>query len=130
MPKQPKIVYSDRGASLRATYDTSGALPLFPKRFILTEDLSLLAILNSSLFDWYVQMSNTSDFSSKFMKNVPIAAQTQVQKENLSELVQQIRNDPNSTAVRSIEREIDKLVYELYELTNAEIALIEEKSNQ
>ena len=136
MPKQSKIVYSDRGTSLQATYDTSEALPLFPKRFIPTEDLSLLAILNSSLFDWYVQMSKTSElnnnpnFNSKFMKDVPIAARAQVQKENLSKFVQQILNDPDSLEVPDIERKIDQLVYELYELTPAEIALIEEETSQ
>ncbi len=135
MPKQSKIVYSDRGTSLQATYDTSEALPLFPKRFIPTKDLSLLAILNSSLFDWYVQMSkatesnNNSNFKSEFMKNVPIAARTQAQKENLSEFVQQILDDSDSPKVPDLEREIDQLVYELYELTPAEIALIEKGTN-
>lgn len=135
MPKQSKIVYSDRGASLQATYDTSEALPLFPKRFIPTKDLSLLAILNSNLFDWYVQMSktaesnNNSNFKNEFMKNVPIAARTQGQKENLSEFVQQILDDPESSQVSDIERKINKLVYELYKLTPAEIALIEEETN-
>ena len=136
MPKQSKIVYSDRGTSLQAVYDTSEALPLFPKRFIPTADLSLLAILNSGLFDWYVQQmsktseSNNPNFNNKFMKNVPIAARTQVQKENLSEFVQQILNDPNSPKVPDLERAIDQVVYELYKLTPAEIELIEKGNSQ
>ena len=130
MSKFPKIVYPRTGASMRAAYDTSGAFPLFPGHFIPTEDLSLLAILNSSLFDWYVQTfrvsesNNGSDFKKAFMDNVPIAARTQAQKSDLSHHVQQILAAPDSLAVHDFEKEIDELVYELYELTEAEIALI------
>lgn len=136
MPKQSKIVYSDRGTSIQATYDTTEAFPLFSTRFIPTEDLSLLAILNSSLLDWYVQMSKTSEsnnnsnFNNKFMRNTPIAARTQVQKGDLSQLVQQILDDPDSPKVSDIEKEIDTLVYNLYDLTAAEIALIEKGNKQ
>jgi hypothetical protein len=38
--------------------------------------------------------------------------------------------NPNNLEVHNIEREIDQLVYELYELTPAEIALIEEETSQ
>ena len=130
MSKFPKIVYPRTGASMRAAYDTSGAFPLFPGHFIPTEDLSLLAILNSSLFDWYVQTfrasesKNGSDFKKAFMENVPIAARTQTQKSNLSHRVQQILAAPDSLAVHDFGKEIDELVYELYGLTEAEIALI------
>ena len=130
MSKFPKIVYPRTGASMRAAYDTSGAFPLFPGHFIPTEDLSLLAILNSSLFDWYVQTfrasksNNGSDFKKAFMENVPIAARTQAQKSDLSHRVQQILAAPDSLAVHDFEKEIDELVYELYGLTEAEIALI------
>ena len=130
MSKFPKIVYPRTGASMRAAYDTSGAFPLFPGPFIPTEDLSLLAILNSSLFDWYVQTfrvsesNNRSDFKNSFMEHVPIAARTQAQKSDLSHRVQQILAAPDSLAVHDFEKEIDELVYELYGLTEAEIALI------
>ena len=59
-----------------------------------------------------------------------IAPRTEAQKAELSALVQQILDDPDSPKVSDIEREIDQLVYKLYELTAAEIALIEEESNQ
>ena len=130
MPKHRKIVYPRTGTSMRAAYDTSGAFPLFPGHFIPTEDLSLLAILNSSLFDWYVQtyraseLKNRSDFKNSFMKDVPIAARTQAQKADLSQLVQQILAAPDSLAVPDFEKRIDELVYEFYGLTDTEIALI------
>ena len=64
------------------------------------------------------------------MKDAPIAPRTEEQKAVLSDLVQQILNDPDSPEVPDIEREIDQLVYELYDLTPAEIALIEEETNE
>lgn len=133
MPKRPKIVYPRSGPDMKASYDTSEALPLSPEYFIPTEDLSLLAILNSTLFNWYArtywasQLNNRSDFKNAFMKNVPIAGRTKAQKENLSQLVRQILAAPSSLAVPDFEREIDALVYELYELADTEIALIIER---
>ena len=135
MSKHSKIVYPRTGSSMRAAYDASEALPLFPGLFIPTEDLSLLAILNSTLFDWYVKIyrnskpddRNRSDFKNAFMKNVPIAARTEEQKVNLSQLVQQILAAPDSAAVPDFEKKIDVLVYKLYELTDAEIELINER---
>lgn len=52
-----------------------------------------------------------------------------MQKAELSNLVQQILDDPDSSQVSDIEQKIDQLIYELYELTDAEIALIEEETN-
>ena len=133
LPRQPKIVYPRSGPYLKASYDRSEALPLSSERFIPTEDLSLLAILNSTLFNWYVKiyrasgLNNRWGFRNGFMKNVPIAGRTEAQKENLSQLVRQILIGPESLAVSDFERQIDALVYELYGLTDAEIALITEQ---
>ena len=130
--KRSKIFYPSTGTSLRATYDTLGVFPLFPGRFILTDDLSLLAILNSALLDWYVQTCRTSGLNSRsgftntFMENVPIAGRTGVQKENLSQLVEEILTTPDSLEVPDFERKIDELVYELYGLTEAEVTFITE----
>ena len=134
MPKRPKIVYPHNGLYLRAFYDTSEALPLSPEYFIPTEDLSLLAILNSTLFNWYVQAYRASEsnvrnrvsFRKGFMYNVPIAERTEAQKKDLSQLVQQMLAAPSSL-VTHFDKEVDPLVYELYRLTDAEIALITEQ---
>ena len=60
------------------------------------------------------------------MRHVPIANRTAAQKAELTGLVEQILVDPQSDAVRAIEREIDALVYQLYGLTDAEIELIKQ----
>ena len=133
----PKIIYRTAHTSMQAAYDTSHRFLTSATHFIPTTDLSLLAILNSKFFGWFAQRKYKSSnpkikqlsFSKRNMKKAPIAPRTEEQKAALSDLVQQILNDPNSQ-VPNIEREIDELVYKLYELTAAEIALIEEESNQ
>ncbi len=201
---QPKVVYPADGVSLGAGYDTSESLILGRWTvFIPTTDLSLLAILNSKLFDWYAKTKYQAKYKSKVprnwltfkkanMENFPVANRTQAQKTDLSNLVEMILGahetleicevpdfeaevfddelpeideemgeTPLSKAFRlaaqapfepeivttsdapqedldreilgevyEVEREIDQLVYELYELTPAEIALIEEGTNK
>ena len=138
LPKlgQPKIIYRTSSISMQAAYDTSHQFHTTSTHSIPTTDLSLLAILNSKLFNWYAYKKYNKfpkykplAFSKQNMKNAPIAARTDKQKEELSDLVQKILDAPDSPKAPDIEREIDELVYELYELTPAEIALIEEETN-
>ena len=115
---------------MRASYDRSGALVLRPAFFIPTEDLSLLAILNSKIFDWYAKAKYKEkgkasiEFKQKNMMDFPIAVGSEAQKAEISLLVEQILESPNSPEAPDIESEIDEWIYELYELTGAEIALV------
>ena len=123
----PKIIFYDHPAmGLAAWYDQSCAYVVNTKVFFIpTADFSLLAILNSKLFDWYTQ---TGTIKTKKIKNFKITG-TEEQKLKISHLVQQIVEVPDSLEVSAIEQDIDQLIYELYKLTDEEIALIEEESN-
>ena len=133
---KPKIVYTETAKALYGCYDKTKTFGLKTTYIMPTEDLSLLAILNSRLFDWYARhkFQSLNDpwsggrliFKRVSMKDVPIANRSEAQKAALSELVEQILADPESDQVREIEREIDEMVYELYELTDAEIELIKQ----
>lgn len=133
--KQPKIIFCGNDNSMRAAYDSSCKFLYAATLFIPTTDLSLLAILNSKLFNWYAQnkFSNPKikqlSFTKKNMVKAPIASRTEGQKLELSDLAQQILDDPYNFEVPDLEREIDQLVYGLYELTPAEIALIKKGTN-
>ncbi|MXV78441.1 class I SAM-dependent DNA methyltransferase [Candidatus Poribacteria bacterium] len=136
MFEKPKIIYPDISPLMRACYDTTQSYCLQTTYIIPTEDISLLAILNSQLFDWYARhkFQNLNDpwsggglrFIAQYMRNVPIADRTEEQRAALTELVERILGNPNSDQVREIEREIDEIVYQLYGLTEAEIALIKQ----
>ena len=135
--QKPKILYPFGIKSMRASYDPTGKI--IPKGlwFIPTDDLSLLAILNSTLFNWHAQARykkfgknwNFGIFGQQNMESITIADKIKVQRE-LLDWVDQILSDPTNTDVPAIEKEIDALVYDLYDLTSAEIALIEEETNQ
>ena len=137
----PKIIYHADGMSLSASYDESGSFILGNYTpFIPTEDISLLAILNSKLFHFYAKATFQAEyetemlegwltFKKKNMVTFPVANRTEAQKTELSRLVQQILEDPDSPEVPALEEEINMLVYKLYGLTVAEIVLIEEESN-
>ena len=132
---KPKIVYRRIAKSLDAGYDTTGTFGLDTTFFIPTGNLTLLAILNSRLFDWYLRprfcllmtrgREAACSFSAQYMEKIPIADMTSTQKAALSRLVKQIVAAPESDGVRALEREIDVLVYALYGLTDAEVALIQ-----
>ena len=134
--EKPKIIYPETAKSLYACYDTAKVFGLKTTYFIPTSDLSLLAILNSLLFDWYARHKFYSLnapwaggrllFKKESMKDVPIAAQTAVQKAALSRLVKRILVDPEGDEARNLQKEIDAQVYQLYGLTDKEIALIEQ----
>lgn len=134
--EKPKIIYRRIAQSLDAIYDTTGIFGLDTIFFIPTDDLSLLAILNSKFFDWYARhkvlplndpwAGGGLQFFAQYMEKVPIAGMTSEQRTELSDLVNQILADPESDSVREIEREIDELVYQLYGLTEAEIELIKQ----
>ena len=133
---KPKIIYPQTAKSLYACYDTTKIFGLNNIYFIPTNDLSLLAILNSLLFDWYARHKFYSindlwaggrmQFFAQYMEKVPIADRKSGQKAELSRLVKRILVDPESDEVRSLQKEIDAQIYQLYELTDEEIALIKQ----
>ena len=132
---KPKIIYPQTAKSLYACYDTTKTFGLNNIYFIPTTDLSLLAILNSLLFDWYARHKFYSlndlwaggrmQFFAQYMEHVPITGRTSEQKATLSRLVERILVDPKSDEVCNLQKEIDVQVYQIYGLTNKEIALIE-----
>ncbi|RKU21843.1 type I restriction endonuclease subunit M [Candidatus Poribacteria bacterium] len=134
--KKPKVIYPQTAKALYGCYDTAGTFGLNNVYFIPTRDLSLLAVLNSRLFDWYARHKfyNLNDpweggrlqFFAQYMEKVPIADRTAAQKAELSRLVEQILAAPESDGVRDIEQKIDELVYQLYGLTDAEVELIKQ----
>ncbi|SNZ13516.1 TaqI-like C-terminal specificity domain-containing protein, partial [Hydrogenobacter hydrogenophilus] len=132
-----------------ATYDKDGLLTLdtVMNTYILSKDYSyeyILGILNSRLAEWfyywfiYNRAVRTMHFDEYYMGRLPIkkiTPQNQHIVQQIENLVDQILNltqsedyetNPTKQAqVQELEKQIDKLVYELYGLTPEEIAIIE-----
>lgn len=105
------------------------------KCFIIpTYDLCLLAILNSKVttkwFEKTLPLLRGAFYepSSIFMQNFPVPDVSAEARENIICLLRQILANPDSPDVPRLEAEIERLVYQLYNLTPEEIALVEHKT--
>ena len=94
----------------------------------------LLGILNSTTIRFYLNLvaetsgMGTSRWINNYVKEFPIPVVAYEQQTDITEIVNQIL-DAKRTAPKidtsDLENEIDKLVYELYNLTENEIAIVE-----
>jgi len=129
--EKEKIVYPNITKTNIFAYDTTGILTNQKCFIIPTTDIYLVAILNSQLAtQWFhstlpLLRGGFFEPSAIFMQKYPIFPATDAQKAPITERVRKILADPGSTAVPQLEAEIDRLVYALYGLTEAEITLVE-----
>ena len=89
----------------------------------------LLGLLNSKLLNWYFRcFSTNSNVNGYEVEDFPMPKANEKQKQTIINLVDKIleakRSNPSANT-SALEWEIDKLVYELYGLTEEEIAMIE-----
>jgi len=106
--------------------------------FTKTDLKALLAILSSRCILFWVQLKGDKAKQALFpritmntLRDIPIVSNWQKSKEKLSTIVDNIlavkRADPQADT-STLEGEIDQLVYQLYGLTEDEIAIIEGKA--
>ena len=135
----PKLLIRRTGNYLCVTYSEEQAL-VESTIYMLTSDSInlkfLLGILNSKMMTFYLQqklMTNAQGFPQILMgqlDQLPIIKQSKSTEKSEQKIVhlvdkillQKTTNKPDTSALES---EIDALVYALYGLTSAEIAVIE-----
>lgn len=133
----PKIVWGEISDKPKFAYDDTG---LFAEAttFLMTGPKLkfLLGILNSRVSEWYFnQISTTTGMGTNRWKKYkveqfPIRPADNAIENKIVDLVDSVLtlkgkdSDANST---DLEKKIDKLVYNLYQLTEAEIEIIEGK---
>ncbi len=128
---RPKIMYAEISTVGRFILEYEGHLS-DTTTFIMTSDSEwLLAVLNSKLFTYLLSITSSEisggffRWKRQYMENIPIAAANDTQQAPVIERVQKILAAPDSSEVPKLEAEIDRLVYELYGLTEEEIAVVE-----
>lgn len=129
---RPKIIYPDIAKHPEFAYDESGRFGGNTLYIIPTSEKFLLAILNSSITHFfYGNISSTVRggyfrFIATYMSQIPIPSFTNEMKQKVETTVQKLLDAKGQGGqVAEWERELNALVYELYGLTSAEIALIE-----
>lgn len=139
-----KIIYPNIEYQLSSVID-SGIYFTNQKCYIIVGKAIeyLCSLFNSKLIDWYFKMIGATlggagyEMSKIFIEQLPIKEISPEAQRHFIDLVDRIlaitkeedylRNPGKQARVKEYEREIDKLVYELYGLTEEEIAIVEGK---
>ncbi|HDL00718.1 MAG TPA: class I SAM-dependent DNA methyltransferase, partial [candidate division Zixibacteria bacterium] len=103
--------------------------------------LFILSILNSGLISWYTyrfiygSAIRTMHFDDHYIGKIPIPKQSRLEQKPLISIVEKIlpitegddylQNPQKQSKIKSLEVEIDQLVYKLYALTPEEIKVVE-----
>ncbi len=137
---KPKIIWGNLNLKPGFTLDTKGLYIFAPSNLLTlnTDDLvmlkALLAILNSKASHYflssiaYTRNGGYQEHKPMFVEQIPIPeANQQVQKELASVVENILEKQKANQDISELEQEIDRIVYQLYHLTDEEIALIEEK---
>jgi hypothetical protein len=122
--EKPKIIWSDISTEPSFVF-VDKAICLGHTVYMITGlPKCYLGILNSNLVEWYVptiatDLGSGTRYMKQFIQNIPIPVLDTVKQRSLSALVERRLNGEN------VDAEIDKLVYELYNLTAKEIGIVE-----
>lgn len=134
-----KIIIANMTKDIEAFFDDGNYMAGKSTDLILSSDLELLkyltGLLNSKLLStWYKITYNSLKMSGEALNmgeiiNIPFYNPSEKQRSQISLLVQdiqRIKQEDINANTSQLEAEIDKLVYQLYGLTDDEIKIIEE----
>jgi len=130
---RPKIMYAEISTEGRFLLESEGYFSDTTTYIMASDSKWLLAILNSKLFTYLFSITSSEisggffRWKRQYMQNIPIPPAIAAQQAPIIERVQKILSAPDSPDVPQLEAEIDCLVYDLYGLTEEEIALVEGK---
>ena len=134
--ERPKISWCHFATSPIFSYDSEKFFSNDKAYILPTDDLCLLAVLNSAVTAFIISKLSPPvrggfhEMRIIFIEQLPIAAASAAQKTAIIKLVETILSAPDSPDVPRLEAEIDKLVYRLYGLTPEEIAIVEGSSSK
>ena len=131
--EKPKIMYQKFQVKPCFIYDTDGVFCNDSMWIIPTSDKVLLAILNSKMGWWLISkyctaIQNGFQLIWKYFGQIPIPKSTEKQSKLIIKLVDEIlklKTKNSGADISGLENEIDKLVYQLYGLTEDEIKIVE-----
>ena len=138
--EKEKVVWAGVGKNLEMCVIEGGKFVNAPANFItIKRTLYFLGLLNSKIINWYNSTikTNLGDSGSRFyirdFENIPlppITATNQPIVEQIEALVDKIlaaKKTNHAADTTAWEKEIDQLVYKLYDLTDEEIAIVERR---
>lgn len=137
-----KLLYNDIAIKLSFAYDKGGAYCNNTVYFLSAnntyQNLFLNGVLNSNSINWFyrqisAQLGNSVRMFSHYMEKLPIPKITESNQSTADKIIalverilEQKEQNPSSST-QELESQIDSLVYTLYNLTDEEIKIIENK---
>ena len=133
--EKPKIMYQVLQVKPCFIYDEKGLYCNNSMWFIPSDDKVLLGILNSKMGWWLISkyctaIQNGYQLIWKYFSQMPIATGNDIVRGEISGLVNKIlsaKKQTPSADTTDLETQIDQLVYQLYDLTEEEIKIVEGK---
>ncbi|MBM2815363.1 MAG: type restriction endonuclease [Ignavibacteria bacterium] len=131
---KPKIIFSEIVSEPQFYYDEKGYYPEATVFFITGEKIKYLtALLNSKPVTYFFktfymggELVGKIRYKKAFLEQVPIPVPDISQENQIIDLVDQIiEGKKQNYATTGLERQIDIIVYKLYDLTDEEIKIVE-----
>ena len=130
--EKPKIIFPNLQNTNKFAYDTTGVFLNAPAVFIPTNDKYLLAVLNSKVV-WHflksicvIRSGGYIEVKPQYFEQIPIPEISLKDQKPFIDLVDKIitakQQGKDST---ELEKKIDEMVYELYDITEEEQKIIE-----
>ena len=129
---QSKITWGNLATEPKFAFDTTSSYVSAPANIIPTEDLYLLAIINSPLCKWMIALEAATrsggflEYKPMYVGKIPIFSASDKQKAPIVKRIRTILENPDEPDILNLEAEINTLIYDLYDLTVEEIAIVEE----
>jgi hypothetical protein len=133
--EKPKIMYQVLQVKPCFIYDEDGMYCNNSMWFIPSDDKVLLGILNSKMGWWLISkyctaIQNGYQLIWKYFSQIPISIGNENARKKINKLVNELlslKKQKPSADTTILENQIDQLVYQLYELTDEEIKIVENK---
>ena len=133
--EQPKIIYPDIAHGPEFAFDDKDYYLTNTLYLLPTEQLWLLGLLNSKVIFWFYTKTSTQirggfvRFIAQYVSQIPIPTNTNPKPiETLVDQILAAKCAKPAADVSAMEREIDRLVYDLYGITEQEIEIVEGSS--
>lgn len=131
--EKAKVMYQVMQVKPCFIYDEGGMYCNNSMWFLPSSDKVLLGILNSKMGWWLISkycsaIQNGYQLIWKYFSQIPIATGNDMVRKQVSDLVNDIlstKKQNPSADTTELEKQIDQLVYQLYDLTEEEIGIIE-----
>ncbi|NBA76333.1 type II restriction endonuclease [Emticicia sp. ODNR4P] len=131
---KPKIIFPNLQNNNKFSFDDSGVYLNAPAVFLPSDNKALLAILNSKVV-WHflksvcvIRSGGYIEVKPQYFEQIPIPNIDSITQSILTKLAEkaiQEKTNNQQADITELEAQIDQLVYQLYELTEEEIQIIE-----